>query len=144
MSVSIHVDTVIACDRTQLFHRLLDVERDPDWTSGLLRARRLDEGPLAVGSRVERVSKFLGREMVYTIEITGLEEGERVDMVTTAGPFPMTVTYTLSDADGGTRMAITTAGDPKGFYKLTGPLLSGAVRRQIALDLSLLKDLMES
>jgi hypothetical protein len=123
---------------------LADPVNDVTWTSGLLEARPLTEGPYAPGFRVERVSQFLGRRLTYTIEVKDVVPGERVEMETTAGPFPIRVTYALEPVEGGTRFSIRNRGEPSGFFALTGPLLAAAVRRQVQLDVETLRDVLES
>jgi uncharacterized protein YndB with AHSA1/START domain len=142
--VDVAVEIEIARPRAEVFAYVVDVENDAAWTTGLVRAEKKTEGPLQPGSRIARVSRFLGRELVYDIEIVGVEPDRALVMKTSSGPFPMAIRYELEDAPGGTRMRIRTQGEASGFFKLTGPLLSAAVKRQIGLDLAHLKDLLEA
>ena len=111
-----------------------DVQKDTLWTTGLVHARLLTEGAYGRGTRIERTSRFLGRQFAYTIDITEVEPGRRVEMITSAGPFPMQITYLLEPVDGGTRMSIHATGEPRGFFALTGPLMAGAAKRSMQND----------
>ena len=48
--------------------------------------------PLAVGSRLAFVARFLGRRLAYTYEIVELIPGEPLVMRTRQGAFPMETT----------------------------------------------------
>ena len=56
----------------------------------------------------------------------------------------MHITYEFEDTDGGTMTRIRIQGEATGFYRLAGPMMSRAVKRNITHDLETLKDLMES
>jgi hypothetical protein len=142
MSMDVTSSTVIPRPVADVWAYLVDPANDVTWTSGLLEARPLTEGGLRPGARVERVSKFLGRRMTYTIDVIEVDEGRSIRMKTSAGPFPIEVTYLLEPADGGTRFSIRNQGEPSGFFALTGPLLAAAVRRQVQLDVETLRDLL--
>ena len=45
--------------------------------------------PLAVGSRIAFVARFLGRRLAYTYELRTIVPGECLVMATSEGPFPM-------------------------------------------------------
>jgi hypothetical protein len=47
-------------------------------------------------------------------------------------------------AAGGTRLTQAAEGEPGGFFRLVGPLLEVAGRRQFKTDLANLKDLLEA
>ncbi len=101
--------------------------------------------PLAVGSQIAFVAKFLGRRLSYTYEVTELVPGERFAMSTAEGPFPMETTYTWEDApSGATRMTLRNRGEPSGFPRLAAPLMARAIGRANRRDLRRLKALLEA
>ena len=100
---------------------------------------------VVVGSRVEFVARFLGRELRYTYEIAELVPNERMVMRTHEGPFPMETTYTWSKiGETSTKMTLRNRGEPNGLSKLTAPLMAMAMRRANTKDLRHLKTTLES
>ena len=100
--------------------------------------------PLAVGSRLAFVARFLGRRLAYTYEVSEIVPGERFVMSTAEGPFPMETTYTWEDAPGGgTRMTLRNRGEPAVFSRLSAPFMAMAMRRANGKDLRELKRILE-
>ena len=65
----------------EAFAYLADFTRLPEWDPGIVRARRLDTGPLALGARFEVVARFLGREVPMTYELVVFEpEARRAEL----------------------------------------------------------------
>jgi uncharacterized protein YndB with AHSA1/START domain len=121
---------------------------DPDnataWYENIESAEWQTEPPLAVGSRVAFVARFLGRRLAYSYEVRELVPGERLVMSTADGPFPMETTYTWADTPGGgTRMTLRNRGRPSGFSKLVAPLMATAARRANRKDLERLQRILE-
>jgi uncharacterized protein YndB with AHSA1/START domain len=114
------------------------------WYENIESVDRQTAPPLAVGSRVVFVARFLGRRLSYTYEIRELVPGERLVMSTADGPFPMETTYTWAETPaGGTRMTLRNRGEPSGFAKVGVPVLAGAMRRANRKDLERLKAILE-
>jgi hypothetical protein len=144
MPVDVSATGTIARPREEVAAYLRDPANDTSWIGGLRRARLLTPGPVAVGSRVERVASFLGRRVEYVNEIIELT-GERLVMRSVRSPFPMRVTYGHRQAgDGATEVSVRVEGDAGRFYALAAPLLGVAVRRSIARDLRNLKRVLEA
>ena len=55
--------------QADLFAYLSDFSTTQEWDPGVAEARRLDEGPIAVGSRFNVVAEFMGRKtpLVYAV-----------------------------------------------------------------------------
>jgi uncharacterized protein YndB with AHSA1/START domain len=122
---------------------------DPDnatrWYRNIEAIEWKTPAPLAVGSRLAFVARFLGRRLAYTYEVREIVPGERFVMSTAEGPFPMETTYTWQDTpDGGTRMTLRNRGEPTGFSKLSAPFMAMAMRRANAKDLREIKRLLEA
>jgi hypothetical protein len=113
------------------------------WYENIERVEWKTEPPLAVGSRVAFVARFLGRTLAYTYEVRELVAGERLVQSTEEGPFPMETTYTWADTPRGTRMTLRNRGEPAGFSRLAAPIMARAMRRANQKDLARLKSVLE-
>src|SRR5215210_123768 len=129
LAMDVQVQTDIAGPRERVAAYLFDWRNDTSWIGGISEAQRVDDGEFGVGSRVARVSRFLGKRIEYVNEVVELEPGRRLVMRSVKGPFPMRVTYELEDAAAGTLVRLRNQGGPSRVFGLVWPLLSRAVRR---------------
>ena len=121
---------------------------DPDnaaaWYENIEAVEWRTPRPVAIGSRIDFVARFLGRRLAYTYEVREVFADERLVMATSEGPFPMETTYTWEDApSGGTRMILRNRGGPSGLARIASPLVAMAMRRANRKDLRRLKSLLE-
>lgn len=142
MSVDVSPEVIIFKPRAQVAAFMFDPTRDAQWTGGVVEVRPLTEGLLRTGSRVERVSRFLGKTFPYLVEVTDAAAESFVQMKVEK-PFPMDIRYELEDVEGGTRARIRCRGEARGFFRLAGPLMNRMVKKNITEDLERLKACVE-
>ena len=113
-----------------------DPTNAPAWYANIRSVRWRTDPPISLGSQVDFVARFLGREIAYTYEVTELIPASRLVMATRQGPFPMRTTYTWEPRDSGTVMTLRNDGDPQGFAALAAPVMQRAMRRAMKADLA--------
>jgi hypothetical protein len=143
----VDVTTTVEIDRPRA--EVAAFAADPDnattWYANILEVEWRTPKPLAEGSRLAFVARFLGRRLAYTYEVREHVPGERFVMSTEQGPFPMETTYEWADTPArGTRMTLRNRGEPAGFGKVAAPVLVRAMRRANQHDLERLKSVVES
>jgi carbon monoxide dehydrogenase subunit G len=143
MSVDITTAVHIRRPLAQVAAYMTDPSHDPEWIGGVREARVVGDGTVAPGTRVARVARFLGRRIEYVNEIVTLDPQRCLDMRSVEAPFPMRVTYSFDQEDGGTAVRNRVRGDAGGFFALFGPVLAPLVRRSVQRDLERLRDLLE-
>lgn len=144
MSTDVRVTVAVRRERAVVAAFMFEPENDPIWTSGVVAVRPAQPGRLRVGSRVERTSRFLGREFSYEYEVIEAEP-ERLVVMRVEKPFPMLIRYELEVESGSeTHVTIHARGDAGGFYRLAAPLLERMVRRNIENDLAALEAHLEA
>jgi len=122
-----------------------DPENLPGWSSLVLDVQKETQGELREGDRYTSVAKFLGRRFETPMQVTAHEPPRLHSDKSTGGPFEQEYTFVLEEAaGGGTRLTQAAEGEPGGFFRLVGPLLEVAGRRQFKTDLANLKDLLEA
>ena len=143
MGVDVLVETTIARPVAEVAAYAGDPGNAPEWYANIRSVEWRTDPPVAVGSQMDFVARFLGRTLSYTYRVTELVPGQRLVMETAQGPFPMRTTYTWEPTDGGTRMTLRNTGSPAGFGRVAAPAMELAMRRATAKDLARLKALLE-
>jgi uncharacterized protein YndB with AHSA1/START domain len=144
MPVDVQTAIEIACPRDDVSAYATDPDNATAWYANIEAVEWRTAKPLAVGSHLRFVARFLGRKLEYTYEIRELIPGERLVMSTDEGPFPMETTYAWEDAGGGaTRMTLRNRGEPSGFAKVGAPVMARMMRRANMKDLEALKTILE-
>ncbi len=129
----------------EVFAYVSDPQTLPEWSGIVLEVRKEAQGTLREGDRYTSVAKFLGRRFETPLEVTTHDPPRRHSDRSTGGPFPQEYTFILEEtAEGRTRLTQLAEGEPGGFFRLVGPLLEMAGRRQFRADLGNLKDLLEA
>lgn len=142
--VDVQVDTVIDRPVDVVSAYAGDPTNAPEWYANITSVEWRTAPPVAVGSEMDFVARFLGRRIAYTYRVTELEPGVRLVMATAQGPFPMQTTYTWEPAGAGTLMTLRNTGEPSGFAKVAKPAMEAAMRRATTKDLARLKEILES
>lgn len=144
MNVDVATSIVINRPRELVSRYAANPDHAPEWYVNIKAVEWKTIPPVAIGSRIAFVARFLGRRMAYTYEVVDLVPGERLLMRTAEGPFPMETSYIWeTTSDGGTRMTLRNRGTPAGFSKWVAPFLAGAMRRANRKDLAKLKAQLE-
>ena len=144
MAVDVVTSVEIRRPRSEVAAFASDPDNAPRWYENIKSVEWQTPRPVAVGSRIAFVAQFLGRQLSYTYEVLELEHDSRLVMSTKEGPFPMETSYSWEDTvSGGTRMTLRNRGEPSGFTKVTGPVMTLAMRRANQKDLALLRQILE-
>jgi hypothetical protein len=145
LSVDVVTEAEIARPRADVAAFAADPDNATRWYENIESVRWQTPPPLAIGSKLTFVARFLGRRLEYTYEVREHVPGERFVMATAEGPFPMETTYEWRDSlDGGTLMTLRNRGEPSGFANVAAPLMARAMRRANRKDLDALKALLET
>ena len=144
MAVDVETEIEIRRPRDEVAAFASDPDNATRWYANIVEVSWETPPPLAVGSRLAFVARFLGRRLAYTYEVVEHVPGERFVMSTAEGPFPMRTTYTWTDTADGTRMTLRNDGEPSGFSKVGAPMMAAQMRRANSKDLAALKRLLES
>jgi uncharacterized membrane protein len=144
MAVDVVTEIIIERPSRQVAAYAADPSNAPLWYANIESVSWQTPPPIAVGSRIDFVARFLGRRLAYTYEIVDLVPGQRLVMRTAQGPFPMETTYIWQDAgDRATRMTLRNRGEPSGFAKVAAPVMVRAMRRAMNGDLRRLSKILQ-
>lgn len=147
MTVKVDVETRIGRPVADVFSALTAVERYPQWliASGIVKVERLDEGPLASGSRLRISQTVAGRSTVLDGVVSVLTQDAAFGL---KGRDPHGVTIQIDAALASDDLATTLRWSLRiGLplrYRMFESMVEPQARRAAALDLEALKRRLES
>ena len=132
--------TMIHVPAEEVYGYVSDPANDVNWRTGVTASGLTTDPPLALGSEgYVKVGNQLARW-----KVTEIAPGGSVDWDLTEGPYAGSGGYRLEDIDGNTRFTLVANVEPRGFYRLLGPLFARMGRRQNQADVEALKELLEA
>lgn len=142
--VDVLTETVIRRPVAEVAAYAGDPDNAPEWYANIDSVEWRTPRPVAVGSCIDFVARFLGRRLAYTYEVIEFVPDHRLVMRTADGSFPMETTYTWEALDAeATRMTLRNRGRPAGFSSVAAPFLAAAMRRANHKDLAALRTRLE-
>ena len=127
-SESVTID--IAATPERVWQVVTDVEDWPRWTASMSDVKRLDDGPLRVGSRARIKQPGLP---VLVWEVTELDEGTSFTWVAHTPGVGTTAAHLVSATANGSRLTLSVTWTGA-FGGLTGALMGKRTRKSITVD----------
>ena len=135
-----NVTVDIAAPAQKVFAVLADVERWPEWTSTMTSVRRVESGPLALGSSAQLRQPRL-RPAVW--QVTEFEDGRNFTWATRSPGLRMTAAHFIETRGTGSR--VTLSFELSGFMApLVSWLYGSLIERYITTESQGLKKRSES
>ena len=141
---TIEVSTVINRSIEEVFAVLSNEENRPKWSSTTIEVKKTSEGPIGAGTTWRGVDRIFGRRMERESVFTEYEPNRKVIQKSTSGRVPFQVQLMYESVEGGTRVIVIAEAQPRGLFKLAGPLLMRLRKRQFATDLANVKAMIEA
>ena len=128
----------------EVFDYVSDPANDVEWRTDIEVSEWTSEGPPAVGSLSRSVSKFLGRKMETTAEVTAWDPPNHFAFKSIGGPFPFEFDVSLEGQGNSTKVVFNGQADVGGFFKLAEGLVAKQTQKQFNREFDALKVLLES
>jgi uncharacterized protein YndB with AHSA1/START domain len=137
------VETQIDRPVGEVFAYAVDPEKLPSWQTNTVSARREDDGPYGVGSRLREVHRAPGgKELESIVEVVEFEP-DRVFALEVREGTPVHAHMAFDPSGDGTRMRFRAHGRLTGATRLIEPLVGRMLRKQFTEQVATLKAVLE-
>ena len=142
----IKLEKSIFINRTQ--QELFDFASDPanvyKWQSNFISVEWSSEGQYGVGSTQRSVSRFLGRDIESTSQITVWDPPNQYGFKVVSGPVPVVGAMKFETEGNGTKMIMDGQVEAGGIFKLAEGMVKKQLESQFVTNLNALKLLLEA
>jgi len=128
----------------EVFAYVSDLQTGIHWQNGLLEVKRTNAGPLGVGAQFSSVRKFMGRKMASSVEFFAFEPDRKIAFKSITGDSPFVQTMLFESISEGTRVTSRLELETSGLMGLAEPLVASGLKREVATNFGVLKDLLEN
>jgi len=137
-------DIVINRPIGEVFDFAADERNEPKYNPQMTSAEMVTQGPIGLGSKFHSVMTGVGRGAVMTIELTEFDRPRRLGSATHLSSMDINGTLLFEAQGQGTKMTWIWNIEPRGFYKLIGPIMRRFGERQELANWTGMKKVMET
>ncbi len=127
-----------------VFDYVADQSNEPQYNPQMIRAEKISPGPVRIGTRFPSAVASRGRTVEMLIECTGYDRPKFFATTTTMTQADISYTLRFEPTSAGTRMRWSGQVQPKGAFRLLGPMITWLGRRQEQRIWMALKQHLES
>lgn len=140
------VETTITINRPveEVMGYLTKIENLPSWAENIVEAEQTSQGPVGRGTTCRIVSEVMQRRLSHEFAVTEFSPGESYSAHSTDGPFPMSLTYSISPMDGGSLLHSVSEVRLSGLMALAESTMSARAQARFESDHQNLKRILES
>jgi len=125
-----------------VFAYLADLENLPRWNYAIQQTRKVGAGPVAVGTRYQQIRTVPTRQG-EALEVIELDDGRRLTVRGTLNRLPARLSYQLERDGASTVLTNSVELTVQGPQVLASPLATRHVKRAVAANLAVLKEILE-
>ena len=137
-------DIVINRPIDEVFDFAADERNEPMYNPQMTSAEMVTQGPVGLGSKFHSVMTGVGRGAVMTIELTEFDRPRRLGSATHLSSMDINGTLLFEAQGQGTKMTWIWNIEPRGFYKLIGPIMRRFGERQELANWTGMKKVLET
>lgn len=128
----------------EVFAFVADARNRPRWDESVDSEELTSPEPIGVGSTLRTRFRSMGKDYEYTWEVVQHEPPRRMEVESTSGPFPTTLSFQFSERDGGSLVEASVTGRPTGLLRLMQPIVARTTQKNLDLGYARLKQLLET
>ena len=141
--IIVQVNIVINRPLEEVFSFLSNLENNMKWRSGMIKAEKVSEGPIGVGTTYRVINNFFGRRAEGQAEVTEYELNRKYATMNKSG-LRIKTQRTFESVEGGTRVTFAVETELGSFFKLVEPLMARIGKRRLEADAATVKKLIET
>ena len=137
--INLNETLFISSSPAKVFAYISNLDNLPEWDNEIKKFQLVTPGPAKVGSR------FIEETKVGTVncEVTEFSTDNALTFNGTSSAMNFTERILIEPWENGARVTLTGTVEPKGFWKLLQPILSGEFRNGAKKQLAALKNNLE-
>ena len=120
-----------------------NVENIPKWNRGTRKGTVTSDGSIGVGSTVQYLRQFLGRQMIVELRVSEYVPNRVIGLQVSVGRVTAQTGFTFESVEGGTRLTHPSEIELGGLWKLITPILIPMLERDGQEDMANIKRLIE-
>jgi polyketide cyclase/dehydrase/lipid transport protein len=123
-------EIVIGRPVDEVFDYVADQSNEPQYNPQMVRAEKITAGPVGKGTQFRSAVASMGRTAEMLIECTGYDRPKLFATTTTMAQADISYTLRFEPVVTGTKMRWSGQVQPKGAFRLLGPVITWLGRRQ--------------
>jgi uncharacterized protein YndB with AHSA1/START domain len=120
-----------------------NVENIPKWNRGTRKGRVTSDGSVGVGSTVQYLRQFLGRQMLVKLSVSEYIPNKMIVLKLSARRITAQTGFTFGSVEGGPRLTHPSEMELGGLWKLITSILNPMLERDGLEDMANIKRLIE-